>query len=102
MYITPWYKSRVGIINNNTSDNLDRKSNNQKRSINHIIAEGTVDVTIDLVGNVDKWPSHEGVGIKPTNKCLTTPLYLIKKENELDDKIDFTNRVGLHCCSGYC
>jgi len=66
------------------------------------IVLGTTDVAPTHVGNIDKWPSHEGLAEPPGNTCLRTRLYEIPEANEHQHLCDFANRVSLHCCSSYC
>ena len=56
----------------------------------------------DEVGNVDQWPSQEGIADKPTGECLRHMLHQIPMEDLQQHRINITNRVRLHACSAYC
>lgn len=60
------------------------------------------DVHADNVGNVHRWPPHEGCGAAPSDQSLRTRLYDVGDEDRADDLIGFVNRVMLHKCSSYC
>lgn len=60
------------------------------------------DVPNSHIGDVDRWPPHEGRGPPPTHAPLRSKLYEVPRTEEEMDRIDFHNRTMLHCCSSYC
>jgi hypothetical protein len=86
---TPWMTQRIKVALGNEA-NID--------VVNHMVSGE--DVNVELIGNVDQWPGHEGLQNKASNTPLTTPLYLVT-DHKLD-RIEFTNRCRLHQCSAYC
>ena len=61
------------------------------------------DVDESLVGNIDKWPGHEGINNnKNDSSSLRKKTFQVAKLDEKEDAINHANRVSLHMCSGYC
>ena len=94
---TPYFTSRTSVALGEASHDVAKHM---------VIGE---DVHSSRIGNVDRWPGHEGRLTKqlamqeyPDTFPLRTKLYELDLEDLIRDKIHFVNRVGLHSCSSYC
>ena len=89
---TIWYRNRVQCAEGEMED-----------PIRNLIVTGSSDYDPNEVGNVDKWPGHEGVNNTVNDSsCLRMKTFQIPVSVESEDLIEFANRVMLHCCSSYC
>ena len=105
---TEWYRLRTAIANsrNGVAALVPEDASREL----HFVVKGD-NTPAGEVGNVDRWVGHEGTAEKPSFAPLRKKIFQVMAEfpvaeergvKLLDDLIDFSNLVLLHCCSSYC